>query len=493
MIQRFLTLAAVILIGASPCEAQIAGSSHPLTSRPELQAALTVLDAWIARAVAEREQPGLSIGIVYDQDLIWAKGYGYADVARRVATSPATSYRIGSISKLFTATAVMQLRDAGRLRLDDPIVEKLPWFTIQKTYQGGPPITIRHLLTHTSGLPRDLLGVNFTAAAFPTRDAMPAIVQHQQTTAPPATMWAYSNLAVSLAGEIVAHVSGEAFAAYIERYVLQPLGMNATRMAPTRDMPGLATGYSRRVPGRPREVEPFVNLGAEAPAGEMSSTVEDLAKFISLQFRSGPAQGAQVLQASTLREMHRVQWLHPDWRGGSGLGFQVRRVGDKVRVGHGGGFSGYATSIEFAPEQKLGVIVLTNANDGNSGRYGHQAFELVGPAIARVTEAPSAPTAAPAAWQAYVGTYVTPSCSTCAYRFEEMQIQILNGQLTMISSDADNPWAVRIVLIPQEANTFTITSPGFSYEPIGETLTFEVDGTGKAIRVRTPNATLVPK
>jgi Beta-lactamase len=191
--------------------------------------------------------------------------------------------------------------------------------------------------------------------------------------------------------------------------------------------------------------------------------------------------------------MHRVQWLHPDWRGGSGLGFQVRRVGDKVRVGHGGLNSGYATWIEFAPEQKLGVIVLTNANDGNAGRYGHQAFELVGPAIARVTEAPSAPTVAPAAWQAYVGTYVTPSCSTCAYRFEEMQIQILNGQLTMISSDADNPWAARIVLLPQEANTFTITSPGFSYEPIGETLTFEVDGTGEVIRVRTPNATLVPK
>src|SRR6184192_3943803 len=117
---------------------------------------------WTAPAVAQREQPGLSIGVVYDQELIWAKGYGYADLERRVPTTPSTIYRIASISKLFTATAIMQLRDAGKLRLDDPVSERLPWFSIKKTYDGGPPITIRHLITHTSGLPRELSGVNWS-------------------------------------------------------------------------------------------------------------------------------------------------------------------------------------------------------------------------------------------------------------------------------------------------------------------------------------------
>ncbi len=110
---------------------------HPLARDPGVAAALTVLDAWIAATLAQREQPGLAIGIVHDQDLIWAKGYGFADLERRLPATPGTIYRIASISKLFTATAVMQLRDAGRLRLDDPVSERLPWFAIKKNYEGG--------------------------------------------------------------------------------------------------------------------------------------------------------------------------------------------------------------------------------------------------------------------------------------------------------------------------------------------------------------------
>src|SRR6476620_11535305 len=96
-----------------------------------------------------------------------------------------------------------------------------------------------------------------------------------------------------------------------------------------------ASEDGRRVPGAPREVEPFLDIEAERPAGSLASTVEDLARFASLQFRDGPAGGTQVLKGSTLREMHRIQWLRPDWRSGWGLGFSVRRVGDQVRIGHG--------------------------------------------------------------------------------------------------------------------------------------------------------------
>ena len=494
MVTRLLVLiTTVALATASPAVGQGSGVTHPLTQKPEVDAALTVLDVWIAATVAQREQPGLSIGIVYDQDLIWARGYGYADVERRVAATPTTIYRIASISKLFTTTAIMQLRDAGKLRLDDPVAERLPWFSIERTSQDGPPITIRQLLTHTSGLPRDVQGVNWNAATFPIRDDMMRSLPNQKTVFPPDSQWKYSNLAVTLAGEIVARVSGESWAEYIERHVLQPLGMTATRTAPTVDLPGLAVGYSRRVPGRPREVEPFVTVGAISPAGSLASSVEDLAKFVSLQFRSGPAQGSQILQGSTLREMHRVQWLNSDWLGGWGLGFRIRRVGSQLRVGHGGSLPGHATQIEIAPEQKLGVIVLTNANDGNGLRYVDQVFDLLGPAITKATASPDTPKAVPAAWQGYVGRYVTPACPTCAYKFDEMQIQILNGELTMIVPDAQNPWTSRVILKPISSNTFTITSPGFSYDEVGELLTFEVDGAGNVTRVRTPYSTWLPK
>ncbi len=474
-----------ILAWTAPSAAQTAAADRsPLARKPEVAAALTVLDSWIAATVAQREQPGLSIGVVYDQDLIWAKGYGYADLERRVPATPGTIYRIASNSKLFTATAIMQLRDAGKLRLDDPVSERLPWFSIKKTYDGGPPITIRHLITHTSGLPRELSGVNWSDLTFPGREELRRVLPGQETVFAPETEWKYSNLAVSLAGEVVAEVSGEPWPQYVERHIPQPLGMTATRAAPARDMPGLAIGYGRRVPGRARDVEPFVDTGAEAPAANLASNVEDLAKFVSLQFRDGPRGGAQVLQGSTLREMQRVQWLRPDWRRGWGLGFSIRRVDDQVRIGHTGSLPGHRTQIEIAPAQKLGVIVLTNAEDGDPFRYIDQAFVLLNPAVAKAVAPPDTPKVADAAWQQYVGRY--------AWKFSEMQIQILNGELTLIVPEADNPWDSRMILKPVRLNTFRMVAPGFTYGPIGELLTFEMDEKGKVVRVRTPNSYWLP-
>jgi len=474
-----------ILTWASPSSAQTAPADRsPLARKPEVAAALTVLDSWIAATVAQREQPGLSIGVVYDQDLIWAKGYGYADLERRVPATTGTIYRIASNSKLFTATAIMQLRDAGKLRLDDPVSERLPWFSIKKTYDGGPPITVRHLITHTSGLPRELSGVNWSDLTFPGREELRRVLPGQETVFAPETEWKYSNLAVSLAGEVVAQVSGEPWPQYVERHILQPLGMTATRAAPARDMPGLAIGYGRRVPGRARDVEPFVDTGAEAPAANLASNVEDLAKFVSLQFRDGPRGGAQVLQGSTLREMQRVQWLRPDWRRGWGLGFSIRRVDDQVRIGHIGSLPGHRTQIEIAPAQKLGVIVLTNAEDGDPFRYIDQAFALLNPAVAKAVAPPDTARVADAAWQRYVGRY--------AWKFGEMQIQILNGELTLIVPEADNPWDSRLILKPVRAHTFRMVAPGFTYGPIGELLTFEMDGKGKVARVRTPSSYWLP-
>src|SRR5256886_4823939 len=184
-----------ILTWTGPSAAQTAAADRsPLARKPEVAAALTVLDSWIAATVAQREQPGLSIGVVCDQELIWAQGYGYADVERRVPATPSTIYRIASISKLFTATAIMQLRDAGKLRLDDPVSERLPWFSIKQTYDGGPPITIRQLITHTSGLPRELSGVNLSDLTFPGREELRRGRPGPATDVRPRSGWAKCTL-----------------------------------------------------------------------------------------------------------------------------------------------------------------------------------------------------------------------------------------------------------------------------------------------------------
>ena len=119
-------------------------------------------------------------------------------------------------------------------------------------------------------------------------------------------------------------------------------------------MPTLSTGYGRRVPGKPRRVEPFLAANFMVPAANLASTVEDLARFASLQFRANPPGGAQILKASTLAEMRRVQWLDPDWKSGRGLGWGIRRTGDQVRASHAGAVPGHRTQITIVPAEKFG-------------------------------------------------------------------------------------------------------------------------------------------
>src|SRR5688572_24570009 len=237
-------LAVLLAGGLSPVTASDA-SGRALAQNPEVSAALKVLDAWLATTIASREQPGLSIGIVHDQDLIWAKGYGFADLSRKTPATPTTLYRIASISKLFTSTAILQLRDAGKLQLDDPVAKHLPWFRIRNSYPDSPAITIRQLLTHTSGLPREAMGVNWSDLKMPKREVMIKLLPEQETVYPAETEWKYSNLALSLAGEIVAAVSGVPWHEYVARHILEPLGMKSTKTLPEPGMAGLATGYGR--------------------------------------------------------------------------------------------------------------------------------------------------------------------------------------------------------------------------------------------------------
>ena len=445
-----------------------------IARHPEVSAAIKVLDAWVEATVADREQPGLSIGIVYDQELIWAKGYGFADVDSQVRATPATVYRIGSISKVFTATAILQLRDGGKLQLDDPVAKYLPWFKVKNRDPEGPVITIRHLLTHTSGLPWDAPGVDWDNFTGPSRQELIRGIAEQETLFPAETHLRYSNLGYVLLGEIVAAVSGEPFSQYVKTHILNPLGMTATDLEPTPDMPGLAVGYGPRVPGKPRKAQPFADTRFYTPAGDGASSVEDFAKFASLQLCDRFLGAPEILKPSTLREMRRVHWLAPDWRRGRGLGFSIRRVGEQLRFGHGGDSRGFLAEFEIAPVEKLAVIVFTNASDGSPRRYLEQALAIVGPAVTRAT-APARTTPTPdPTWGKYVGTYKSTDGT--------VKIMVLNGELTSINPSNDNPWESRGLLKPVGPHTFRRIESGGIY---GELLRFEVDHEGRVTALRT--------
>ena len=170
---------------------------------------LKVFECWIESKIAYEDWPGLSIGIVYDQELIWSKGFGYANMEKKIPSTVYTKYLLASNTKQFTAIAIMQLRDAGKIDLNDPVEKYLPWINeIKQPFNNVPKITIRNLLTHTSGLPMDGLYLYCDDCILPALNELIEKLKYQTAAYPPETRWKYSNLEFAMLGEIVSKVSG---------------------------------------------------------------------------------------------------------------------------------------------------------------------------------------------------------------------------------------------------------------------------------------------
>jgi len=478
---RFKPILASVLMAASiPL---LSAAELPLREQPGFVDAISVFDRWVEQHLDNRDIPGLSIAVIYDQELVWSKGYGYADLARETPATPETAYRIGSITKLFTSTAIMQLRDRGKLRLDDPVSMYLPWFEVNNPFPDSPEITIRHLLTHTAGLPREADFPYWTDHIFPNRAELAASVPEQDVINPPGTTYHYSNLGMSLLGEIVAEVSGQPWADYVQENVLDPLGMAHSSTDPDETiLQNLATAYLLPGPDGTRAVMEYYDSGAISPAASIVSTVEDLGRFASLQFREGPAGGEQILRGSTLLEMQRVHWVYPSFTGGRGLGFAVSHRDGKNFVGHGGSIGGNVTNLLMVPDEKIAVVVAINADDGSPLTVARQAYAVFAPAILDATRKPTPPKPDPdPAWQRYVGLYADP----WGWEYE---VTILDGGLVIYGYDYP-PWDDATTgyseLTPVEGTTFR--------RPNEELLTFELDSDGNVFRIKRNNNYLFPK
>jgi CubicO group peptidase (beta-lactamase class C family) len=365
----------------------------------------------------------------------------------------------------------MQLREQGKLHLDDPVSKHLAWFAVSPSRTDDPAITIEELLTHSSGLPREAAD-HWTTFTFPTREELKALMPKRHAAFAPETRWKYSNLAYTLAGLIVEHVSGETWADYVTRHIYQPLGM--VNSSVDRDVPGLATGYGRRMPDGSRAIMPFVDARGMAAATGITSTVEDMARFVSAQFRQGPAGGDRILSGASLREMHRVRMLENNWARGNGLGFAVTRNRDKVYVGHGGSYPGYITNTLIDLNGKVGVIVLTNAQDGDAGAIATQLMNTVGEAVAKAAAAQPDKVKWDPTWSRFAGLY--------RGRGGDSHVVELNEKLVIINPDAstlDNP----IELEPLGDGTFRYVAT-VGGGPVGEIVRF-VEQNGQVVRMIT--------
>ncbi|HEU4597233.1 MAG TPA: serine hydrolase domain-containing protein [Pyrinomonadaceae bacterium] len=305
------------------------------------------VDRRIEAQMRKRHVPGLSLAVLRGGKIIKARGYGFANLELQVAATPETVFEVGSLTKQFTAAAVMLLVEEGKVSLDDPAGKHLAGLP---DVWGG--VTVRHLLTHTSGiktyvgttgfeLSRRLSGDEFIKAA----GALPLLFE-------PGTSWDYSNTNFNLLGHLVERVSGQPFWQFLEERIFRPLGMSATRYNDHRKIvPLRADGYFFREGGWTKRDPPLWDVGA---AGALLSTAHDLAKW------AAALEAGKVLKPSSLEQM----WTPVRVSGGAsypyGFGWSVETFRGHRLLSHGGLMAGFSAYVARYPEERLTVVVLCN-------------------------------------------------------------------------------------------------------------------------------------
>ncbi|MBS1142708.1 MAG: Beta-lactamase [Proteobacteria bacterium] len=312
----------------------------------------------IDREMAQNEITGISIALIDDQQVVWQQGFGYADLEKGIKAAPETVYRAGSIAKVFTAAAAMQLAEQGKLDIDAPLAKALPEFSIRSRFPNADPVTPRNIMCHHSGLPSNFLRGLFVRE--PDRfESVVSNIRDEYQAFPPNYVFSYSNLGMALLGAAIQKVSGEPFDAYMDRRFFQPLGMTQSSFTPRP----IAKAYDRN-----KEIEVFSLR--DMPAANLLSNVVDLSQFIKMQFADGKAANNQILQPSSTHEMVRVQNKQFPMTFGQyvGLGWMMSGIdvpGGGTVASHGGSLPDSHSMMAILPEHKLGVVVLSNSSSSH--------------------------------------------------------------------------------------------------------------------------------
>ncbi|HMF43645.1 MAG TPA: serine hydrolase domain-containing protein [Polyangia bacterium] len=378
-----LVIVAAVVLTAARAGADVEAFRDP-DRKAKVLAALPKVEARIAAEVAARKIPGLAFGVVLDGDLVFAKGFGVADLDDKRPVDADTVFRIGSITKTFTSLAILKLRDAGKLSLDEPITRRLPELrALRYPTRDSAPITIRQLLTHTSGLPQ--FG-NFSHAQHdhePTERELFNDLPHVGMLWAPGTAYSYSSFGVALLGLVVKRLSGQRYRDYVSTQILAPLGMRSTYWD-DRDVPKgrLATGYVAGA-GGPTKIVPW-RLGAMEPTGGLFTSLRDLARYASFQLAAYPPRDdpeTGPVRRSSVREAHATTRLVDLWAGlhepsaenpllvrawamGIGLAWHAFKTCELEQyVGHMGSLDGYSAGIEIYPDRGFALVSLSNDHD----------------------------------------------------------------------------------------------------------------------------------
>ena len=451
-------------------------NAYSQDSKKDYSEAFQLVEVWLEAQKDFDQLPGLTAIVVEDQEVLWSGAFGMANKEKSLDSNKNTICSICSISKLFTSVAIMKLYDEGKIRLDDKVSDHLTNYDLKQKYPESGPITIRSLLTHSSGLPREAGYPYWTGPdfPFPTKEEIDSKLKDQETLYPASTYFQYSNLGLTLLGEIVAEISGMPYEDYVEQNILIPLGLSNTRSNMPENLYGeeLAIGYSAiNREGNRNKVKLFQANGI-APAAGFSSTVEDLGKFASWQFRLRDSSLVEILKPSTLKNMQRVHWTNPDWSTTWGLGFAVYKGSDgNTWVGHGGSCPGYRSTLQINLKTKRAFSVMINASGTNPNKYmkginaimnkmGTTKKDLDNEASEKLKE--------------YVGYYNSSPW------WGETYISTFNGKLVSLGLPSKEPTESMTYYKHVDGDIFRRVRKD---KTLGETLTFMRDQDGKIIKI----------
>ncbi len=367
-----LFILCLAMLIANPSIQAVAGVSPAPVSQPSGTGSLddptdlaAFFDGFMNAQLASYRFPGAEVAVVRGDQVLFLKGYGFADLERRVPVDAAhTLFQPGSVSKLFTWTAVMQLVEQGKLVLDADINTYLTDFKIPATFPQ--PITLRHLMTHTPGFEEK--GIGIFVMDFANLQPLGGYLANNmpERVFPPGQICAYSNYGASLAGYIVAEVSGQSFEEYITEHILTPLGMTHSTFVqplPADLQPGLAIGYLYN--NGMFQPQPAVAVQV-VPAGALSATAGDIAQFMIAHLQNGRYGNTRILEEATAQEMHSHQYSSAPGLVGMALGFIEARIDGQRLITHSGDTTTFHSLLALDPDRQVGLYVSYNGSGTGS-------------------------------------------------------------------------------------------------------------------------------
>ncbi|MBI5066037.1 beta-lactamase family protein [Candidatus Woesearchaeota archaeon] len=444
-------------------------------SRDKINCINKIINTWLDYQQFIKRIPCLSIGIIHKDKIIFSKGYGYSDLEQKKKATDKTLYRIASISKIFTAISIMQLVEKEKINLDDDVLKYIPWL------KSKNKITVRQLLTHSSGIDRDGNTSHWTDNKFPDLEKIKKHVSQGAVIYPPIEKFKYSNLGYALLGVIIEKVSRTKYDKYVKTNILDKLKLKETYSDINKEAESnLATGYGRAIPEVERDK--FNNTstkGMISAAGFISNTI-DLCKFMHAQFLSNDL----LLNKDTKKEMQRIQWVEESENKNitRGIGYEIWKNDGTTLRGHGGGFPGFITQIGFDRDREVGVVVLTNSLGNSASELVNGVFHIID-FILKNYEEFKQPKSKNKNLRKYEGRFYE--------KWGDLEVVEINGSLNLFYPNDDKPLKEICKLKHKNKDTFILEKcDNFDY--LGEDVTFKFDNVNKLIEMKVGQVIYTP-